>query len=434
MIGSKAITKAGSNCQTILKSQLRNFSSLKSPCLTRDFIHDRLYNPNGGYFCQKNVQIGELSEPINFKELLGYEQYTRELSEKYPKNAWLTPSELFRPWYGFTIANYIHQVYIRQTRDGKKPKLKIIEAGAGAGSAAEAILFFFKNYEAQLYSTMDYKIVDLSPQMCERAAQKLSVNHKRLLDRGQIKIINDSILNYSERDDTLTFVLFLEVFDNMPHDRIYYSDDKKDWAYETLVETLDQGTEKESYKEIKQAISDPFVREMVDIYRSMPESDYYDEAKATQGMSERLVRWMYRTKDTKNVFLPTVTLKMLKNIQRVLPGHHLIAADFDGLRDAQSVHRGINHPIISKKLERSHEKHDYQTYLVGRGEADIFFPTDFQLISTMYKHVCNRKSTILKTHEFVDEFAKEKWCETKSGYNPLKEDFLNTSIITSDRF
>lgn len=40
--------------------------------------------------------------------MVGYEDYSKEVSLKYPKNAWLTPSELFKPWYGMSIGNYIH--------------------------------------------------------------------------------------------------------------------------------------------------------------------------------------------------------------------------------------------------------------------------------------------------------------------------------------
>ena len=32
----------------------------------------------------------------------------KELKENYPENAWLTPSEIFKPYYGMAIGNYIH--------------------------------------------------------------------------------------------------------------------------------------------------------------------------------------------------------------------------------------------------------------------------------------------------------------------------------------
>ena len=39
---------------------------------------------------------------------------------------------------------------------------------------------------------------------------------------------------------------------------------------------------------------------------------------------------------------------------------------------------------------------------------------------------------MLKAYEFVEMFSKEDWTTTKSGYNPLKEDFINTSFLLSD--
>jgi len=49
-----------------------------------------------------------MKQPINFKNLLGYQEYQKQLKENYPQNAWLTPSEIFKPYYGMAIANYIH--------------------------------------------------------------------------------------------------------------------------------------------------------------------------------------------------------------------------------------------------------------------------------------------------------------------------------------
>lgn len=414
------------------KRFVRNFSTLKFPCLTRDFINDRLYSPEGGYFCQENVQIGEISEPINFRELVGYDEYAREIAKKYPKNAWLTPSELFRPWYGFSLANYIVQTFVKAKKSKKTSKLKIIEVGAGSGSAADSILFYLKNYEAQHYTNVDYKIVEVSPQMCARATEKLAINHKKLLDKGQITVVNENILNYKGVDDSLTFVVFLEVLDNMPHDRIYYSDENKAWAYETWVNATVDAQGKETYEEIKRPIADPLIKELIEIYTTMPNKEYYEDMEKKGGIAERIVNWMYRPKDSKNLFIPTACLQMLKTVNKLLPNHHLIMADFDALRGSESVYQGLCSPIVSKKLEKSHEKEDYKSYLVGRGQADIFFPTNFYLLQDMYKKVTKRKGRFLKTHEFMDEFAKEKWCQTQSGYNPIKEDFLNTSIFFTE--
>ena len=102
------------------------------------------------------------------------------------------------------------------------------------------------------------------------------------------------------------------------------------------------------------------------------------------------------------------------------------------LKTAESVKMGTYAPVVSEKLSKSYEKKDFPTYLVKRGQADIFFPTDFRLLSHMYNKVCNKKGKAVKSFQFMDSYSKENWAETKSGYNPLREDFENTSFFITD--
>lgn len=72
---------------------------------------------------------------------------------------------------------------------------------------------------------------------------------------------------------------------------------------------------------------------------------------------------------------------------------------------------------------------------MGRGEADIFFPTNFRLLREMYKDTCFRDGVHMKSWEFMEKFSREKLTTTRSGYNPLKEDFMNTSFfVTNSNF
>ena len=103
---------------------------------TSDFISDRLYFRGEGYFSKPDNQLGYLKDPIPFTELFGYEDYVKILHDRYPKNAWLTPSEIFKPYYGMTIANYISNTFDSHQKSdpGLRSKpLQIIEAGAGNG-------------------------------------------------------------------------------------------------------------------------------------------------------------------------------------------------------------------------------------------------------------------------------------------------------------
>lgn len=122
---------------------------------------------------------------------------------------------------------------------------------------------------------------------------------------------------------------------------------------------------------------------------------------------------------------------MFQNLKKTLPKAVYIMSDFDLLRNSPSNRTGFNAPTVSTKLEASEAKKDYDSYLVPRGTADIFFPTDFRLLKAMYQKVTGKKSLIMKSYEFVDEYSDKNWVTTKSGYNPLKEDFFNTSFFLS---
>ena len=39
---------------------------------------------------------------------------------------------------------------------------------------------------------------------------------------------------------------------------------------------------------------------------------------------------------------------------------------------------------------------------------------------------------VAKSHLFMDEFSEEAWAQTKSRFNPIREDFANTSFLVSD--
>ena len=55
------------------------------------------------------------------------------MEKLYPENAWVTPCELFKPYYSYTVANYmLSQLDIRKNR-AVKPTLKIMEIGPGTG-------------------------------------------------------------------------------------------------------------------------------------------------------------------------------------------------------------------------------------------------------------------------------------------------------------
>jgi len=397
-----------------------------------DFIHDSLYAKNEGYFCKPKTQLGFMKDPIPFADIFGYEDYQKLLRERYPKNAWLTPSEIFKPYYGMAIANYIdYQVKMYQDKAAmfRNAPVKIIEVGAGNGSAAVSILNYYKLYRPRSYKTINYTIVEISDSLIQKCKEQIQQTHPLLLNptKPQVTFVNSSILDYKQNTPELTFVLLLEVLDNLPHDRLYF--DKRSGKLEQAYVDI---TDPEKPKEVRTSKVDPEVIELYEMWKQIESVREKAELNDKwEVMVMRFYKFMKRIENQDNVFLPTHCYKMLKLLNSMLPNAHFIFSDFDLLRESRSSLIGHLAPTVSTKLEQSEDKKDYKDYLVPRGSADIFFPTDFKLLKMMHSKVTQKNCQIMKTFEFVEEYSEREWATTKSYYNPLKEDFYNTSFFLS---
>ena len=166
--------------------------------------------------------MGRLKERIKFNQLRGYQDYREEMERVYPENAWVTPAELFKPYYGYTIANYI----LNTAKDLRKRSFQILEIGPGTGTMADSVLEFLKNYDLQLYSRCEYIFVEISPFLIQQCEALLKANHPKLYQNGQLKFYQGSILDYEVKQTKHTFVLGMEIMDNMPHDRLYKEESK----------------------------------------------------------------------------------------------------------------------------------------------------------------------------------------------------------------
>ncbi|KDO61170.1 hypothetical protein CISIN_1g034091mg [Citrus sinensis] len=97
-------------------------------------------------------------------------------------------------------------------------------------------------------------------------------------------------------------------------------------------------------------------------------------------------------------------------------------------------------------MQKDGSSTDYGNYLDAKGDADIFFPTDFLLLERM-DHYCSgwlkmqkdksskqgkkRRTLTLDTSSFMEEFGLPTKTRTKDGYNPLLDDFKNTKFYLS---
>ena len=102
-----------------------------------------------------------------------------------------------------------------------------------------------------------------------------------------------------------------------------------------------------------------------------------------------------------NIFAPTAALNLFKHINKYVPNHSMILADFDSFIVPRGSIKGIAAPMVTHKLRDPTKWSTYSSYLVPRGHADICFPTDFHFLQHAYTQISNQNSVIYKNNDFV---------------------------------
>ena len=389
---------------------------MKSARLLRDFIHDRLYYPNLGYFTKPRHQLGQLTEPLRYSKLEGVHDYYESLGTAYPQYAFLTPVEIFQPWYGYSLASYF-----LSNREGL---LRIIEIGGGTGTAALSILDFYKRNHLQTYERLHYTVLEIAPAIAEACLYRLSSAHPDLVASGRVQVVNKSALEYTQKHADPCFIFALEVMDNLPHDLVVQDSLTKDWK-QACVQEKEDG----SLQELLCPLSDPTIINLFQLYQTIPAVSFEErEAEEREGFIYSVIKYLSRPKkEQKRVFLPTGCYQLIQHLNKLMPKAEYLLADFDYFRDA--IIPGAGAPIVQNKGKLSHEKEEFDTLLVQRGQADIMFPTNFRLLQHTFKTDFHKTGFAYKTHRFMKEHALAKWARTQSGYKPLQDDFHNTSVF-----
>lgn len=181
-------------------------------------------------------------------------------------------------------------------------------------------------------------------------------------------------------------------------------------------------------------------------------------------------------------FVPTGSLRLVQALRKRLPRHRAILADFDSFAGSAGAGRGgadasdpgagkpgrsdeaaavaatteandesltaFQAPIVSSRNPATGGVTDHATYMVPLGSADIFFPTCFERLSRLHATVCKNaggtggsnsggevvrrgRGLVVKQGEFLREFADLRATRTFSGFNPLVDDFRNSSVFFS---
>ncbi|KAL4150924.1 hypothetical protein PRNP1_010313 [Phytophthora ramorum] len=432
--------------RTSLGSRLARTAS-SSPCedavLTREFIYASLYAKEAGYFTtQQREVLHAPTQSIDFGNLWGAGEYRNVVAQLYKESpeAWLTPVEVFAPHYSQALARYmLHSPFCGQD-------LEIYEIGGGSGSNALHILNFLKQHAPDVYAKTKYTLVEISPVMAERQRQRVAAAHPQ-----QCTVINQDILTFADMHKpvkTQCFFLALEVLDNLPHDKVTLQNGK--W-FETIIK-IDADEEDQVLQESMRPVKDMLIRQTLRYFGcELPLRVSYNNKT---GLAQRVRRMLGKDDPVlHSAFVPTGAMQLLNTLRSAFPKHHLIAADFDSLPapnlDDNSPVKAIEHPLsptatssgtlfagnaplVASKVTGVTKDHD--TYLVQGGIADIFFATDFDKLKKAYCSALQRQPdevSVVKSADFLKEFADVQKTKTITRYNPLLEDYSNTSFILS---
>ncbi|KAJ0727355.1 putative protein arginine methyltransferase NDUFAF7 [Helianthus annuus] len=344
-----------------------------TPVLVRDFIHSALYHPQHGYFSQSPRSVGVLDRSIHFHKLQGRKAYMSHLEKIYKQNdvSWFTPVELFKayttllPWYAHGIAEAI-----LRTTNLSFP-LKIYEIGGGSGTCAKGIMdYIMLNAPTRVYSNMSYTYVsvEISSSLAKKQMEtvgevsshlsKFKVECRDAADRA----------GWGDAEQQPCWVIMLEVLDNLPHDLIYSENQVSPWMEVWVEKQQDRSALSELYKPMQ----DPLIKSCLDILNV--DKDYRPLETREPSLPSNI--WAKMFPKPRRRWLPTGCLKLLEALHGALPKMSMIASDFSYLPDVKIP--GDRAPLVSTKKDGSSS--DHSTYLDAKGDADIFFPTDFWLL------------------------------------------------------
>lgn len=449
----------------------RWFSTSVKPIVLRDYLNLHLNSGDISYFVQ-NAPVYS-SAPLKFQEMWSETDYRKSVWDQYQSaNGFITPVEIFKPHYAISLARHIIRT-LQSTfgenylsRFGPESPLVLCEIGGGNGNCLKGILDHLKDSHADLFAVTTCISIDVSPGFI--ALQQANLQEYR----EKVHFVNKSIYDIEQLDfgnsKGYSFVIGLEILDNLPHDKLIMSPESRILQVDVHKEVIDGNV---SYSEKHVPVSDPLIVEFLAVIAKLSgvssecftRNQFKDEKEHLATLKELHMLWNYfagsERKDwslykyylkllanvkyrilplfdsNSNIvtYIPTGAFLFLKFVKRFFPRHHLILSDFNSIQGAGV---GINAPLVQRIVGNTVvEKASYLDAPLGT--FDVFFPTNFTLLSHLYEIVtgCTENDRqVVSTKAFMKLNGDYKLTRTRLGYNPLLEDFANTSFFIGGQF
>jgi hypothetical protein len=414
--------------------------------LVRKFIGRRLAE----YYAQPaNAVVGSTSttttssssssSSVNLGRLLGEWHWSRVYKQLYleQEGHWLTPVELFKPYYSNTLANFVASSTSSSTSTASLGRIDVVELGGGRGTNAKLILDHLKEAHPLVYQRVNYIVMDSSPSLlglqketllASIHADKVQFERKDMLDVAEQ---GTSFLPPSKRP---TVVLALELFDNLPHDKIRVRAGRDIEQAEVrqrkngrslkaeTSSTSRTATDGDLGEEVFCKLSDPLLSQVIDMAPTYTRSS---------------ISWV-----------PTVACGVLQRLIQERPNAQLLVADFDWLpapdRLVADAPARLSRLAEGEPLTTSMDSTDFECYLQAPPFCDVLFPTNFGKLASFVRKAWRSPGggggggvvTVLKQADFLQLYGPEQVQPTKSwltGFSPLLHDFANCSVLTVTR-
>ncbi|KAK7554473.1 S-adenosyl-L-methionine-dependent methyltransferase [Phyllosticta citricarpa] len=398
--------------------------------LMRDFIEDSLYNPSYGYF-SKQVVIFQPGEPFDFNAIKDEPEFQRILGEKYTqfedqldeqgkddvRQLWHTPTELFRPYYGESIARYLVTNY--KLSQYPYHDLLIYEMGAGNGTLMINILDYIRDHHPEVYERTQYRVIEISESLAELQVHQLKRTAAARGHWDKVQIINRSVFDWDQYVSSPCYFLALEVFDNFAHDCIRYDVETEKPCQGSVV--IDgQGDFYDFYDENLDPVAARYLR-VRDAAATRPFKTPLSGSRLFRNLISQSTSSL-----TEPEYVPTRLMQFFDILNNYFPAHKLVTSDFHSLPDTI---KGINAPVVQTRYRR--KTIPVTTTMVQQGYFDILFPTDFQIMEDVYRAITGRLTRVLTHEDFMRRWAYVEDTEVRSGENPLLNWYQNASVMTT---
>ena len=287
------------------------------------------------------------------------------------------------------------------------------------------ILNYIRDREPDIYSRTQYHIIEISDRLANVQHESLSNNDVRWSGHEHIvQIFNKSIFEWDTSVTNPCFVLGFEILDNLSHDvvRFQLSDGK---PLQGIVVIDPSG----DYHETFTPVLDPVVLDYLKVSSALDHSPLKAASRIPPRFRSQYGNLPFAPNMTQSVYIPTMSLQLLRHLHQYFPSHRLVFSDFSHLPDTIP---GVNSPVVQTRYKKVMVP--CSTYMVHPGYFDIFFPTNFSLLSNMHATITQQDTTtkgrpVWSHEEFCRRWADCDATRLKNGENPLLEMYSNAKCL-----